>query len=424
MLSLEDLESHVPITGDVPLLTGVHHTSHVTPGLEGLHSDQHEIAQLSDDSDGDLPTGRGRSTHDHPDKVAGPSGRKEGMHSLVLPNDDNTGGVRALACSKNGRFIATGSVNHAVVLWNASNGDRVRECLAHTDTICSVAFSPDSQYIVSGSRDTHAILWKVATGERVASLVGHRNLVNTVSYSPDGQIIATGSTDRTIRLWNADGSLRSVLEGHNAMVMLLAFSSDSQRLVSASADYTARIWSTAPGDTAFSTLDGHEGVIYSIAFSPDNRKVVSGSDDGSTRIWSAESSQELVTLREHNGSVWAAVFSTDGKRVLSVASDGFIKVCDSLTGELVFSQEVNEGFSSNINAAAFSDDTKLCATATDSRVRVWNTQTGACIATLEGHEDSVSHLWFSPNGDSVISSSDDSTFRAWNLRQLGHLQSV
>ncbi|EPQ54783.1 hypothetical protein GLOTRDRAFT_42827 [Gloeophyllum trabeum ATCC 11539] len=74
----------------------------------------------------------------------------------------------------------------------------------HGDLLNSVAFSPDGKYIASGSDDKTIRVWNAQTREPVGEpLTGHGDLVNSVAFSPDGKYIASGSDDKTIRVWNA-----------------------------------------------------------------------------------------------------------------------------------------------------------------------------------------------------------------------------
>ena len=76
----------------------------------------------------------------------------------------------------------------------------------HQDLINSVAFSPNGQFIASGSHDKTIRIWNLADDKEIQKLEGHENWINSVAFSPDGQFIASGSHDKTIRIWNwADG---------------------------------------------------------------------------------------------------------------------------------------------------------------------------------------------------------------------------
>ncbi|KAI0944756.1 hypothetical protein AcW1_002389 [Taiwanofungus camphoratus] len=329
--------------------------------------------------------------------------------------DDDAGGVSTLVFSPNGQYVARGSEDSTIIIWDTVIGEKVSECLDHSDMICSLDFSPDSRSLVSGSRDTSAIIWSVDKGEPRQILDGHQDFVECVRYSPDGRTIATSSVDFTIRQWNAEsGGAESILRGHHATVMLVAYSPNGRRLVSASADCTVRIWDTI-NDTTLAILEGHQGVIYSLAFSPDSRRLVTGSDDGSCGVWNVETGEELLTLHEHTGSVWTAMFSPHGKHLLSVASDRVVKVCDSFSGDNLSTVEVGNG---RVSVAAFSPDGELvCTSAEDNAIRLYRTRTGACLALLQEHTEHVTHLKFSPDGDHIVSS-DDNAVRLWHLSSL------
>ncbi|MCP4372529.1 MAG: hypothetical protein GY797_31150, partial [Deltaproteobacteria bacterium] len=65
----------------------------------------------------------------------------------------------------------------------------------------SVAFSPDGKFLASGSYDNTVRLWEVSTGEQLRELTGHSDSVWSVAFSPDGKFLASGSDDKTVRLW-------------------------------------------------------------------------------------------------------------------------------------------------------------------------------------------------------------------------------
>ena len=72
---------------------------------------------------------------------------------------------------------------------------------SHNSYVLSVAFSPDGNYLASGSHDNTIKLWDVKNGSTIWT-GSHNSYVNSVAFSPDGNYLASGSNDKTIKLWS------------------------------------------------------------------------------------------------------------------------------------------------------------------------------------------------------------------------------
>jgi|688.fasta_scaffold01174_49 hypothetical protein len=69
---------------------------------------------------------------------------------------------------------------------------------------------------------------------------------------------------------------------------------------------------------------------------------------------------------------------------------------------------------SAVNALMALSDGRIISGSDDKVIRIWNTVSGSCIASLEGHEDPVISLAVLGNG-CLASGSDDETIRLWDL---------
>ena len=113
--------------------------------------------------------------------------------------------VLSLAVSKDGRWIAAGTLFGYVFVWNATTHERV---FSHWEDYhrIGVDFSPDSTRLVSASHNRTASIWDIANRRRMRTLE-HGDLVIAAKYSPQGDRIATATHD-SVRVWDSnDGRL-------------------------------------------------------------------------------------------------------------------------------------------------------------------------------------------------------------------------
>ena len=433
---------------------------------------------------------------------------------------EHTENITTLVFSPNNTTLASGSEDNTIRLWNATTGQLLSLPLSeHTGDVTSIAFSPDSQTLASGSRDNTIRLWSATTGQHLATLEeqivwgavtheGHTGDVTAVVFSPDGATLASGDTDNTIRLWDVGARQhRTALTGHTGTVTALTFSKDGTILVSGSRDNTIRLWNTATGKH-LDTLEGHEDDVIVLAFSFDGTTLASGEAGGITRLWAGDTGQHLdtlsyslgdevsgdpihaiafspdglilssgsghtyseryqyqtsgwcgpggwyyyrstnatfyrgstqlwsiltrkhrSTLTEYGAFVRALAFSSDGTTLVSAGEESYLirnycgvldsvvrdyslKLWDTNTGAHIADLE---GHSGDVSSIAFSHDGNLLASGSwDDTIRLWNPTTGGHLATFTGHSDDVNAIAFSPDSETLASGSDDDTIRLWN----------
>jgi WD40 repeat protein len=72
-----------------------------------------------------------------------------------------------------------------------NRGSLIHMMEAHMDWVQAVAFSADSLWLASGSGDRNVHLWDPQTGKHLAEpFKGHLNDINSVAFSPDGKCIS------------------------------------------------------------------------------------------------------------------------------------------------------------------------------------------------------------------------------------------
>ncbi len=114
---------------------------------------------------------------------------------------DKLGQPNAVAFSSDDAILATASYGR-ICLFNS----RTLELIDSVPTRATDAldFSPDGQFLASGSSQDTVKLWQLtATGAHLKAVLGtHDDAVTDVRFSPDGRLLASISGSSTLKLWD------------------------------------------------------------------------------------------------------------------------------------------------------------------------------------------------------------------------------
>jgi WD40 repeat protein len=322
-----------------------------------------------------------------------------------------TASSRVVAWSPDGEFLASGSEDNSVRLWEVATGNEIRRFQGHESSILSIAFSPDGRTLASASNSVR--LWEVATGNEIRRFQEPESSFESVAFSPDGKSLASGSDDKSVRLWEvATGNEIRRFQGHENPISGVAFSPDGKALASGSGDNTVRLWEIATGNE-IRRFQGHEGSVWSVAFSPDGKDLARSSSDNTVRLWEVATGNEIRRFQGHEDSVWSVAFSPDGKDLASASFDNSVRLWEVATGNEI---RRFKGHESSFWSAAFSPDGRVLASSSlDDTVRLWEVATGTEIRRFQGHKYSVLSAAFSPDGRALSSTSEDNSVRLWEV---------
>jgi WD40 repeat protein len=343
-------------------------------------------------------------------------------HDIAV-RQGHTGSVSDLLFTADGRRLVSvsrqGALGYAhdstVRLWEVGPQAGASVLRGHTNDIYPVVYSPDGQWIASGSWDKTVRLWDAATGESCAVLP-HPNVVRALEFSPDSSWLVTGcSPDESLRVWNvATAREDRKLKGPGTVPQAIALSPDGARIAAANGDGMTTITETATGKRVRSfQIDKRDAVKKALAYSPDGRLLACTGEDGTQiDVWDTQTHHRLARLTGHIAVVYSVAFSGDGLLLASASGDRTVRVWNVAAATCV---AVLTGHTDEVFSAVFHPDGKRLASAgRDRAIWLWDLASSEEVARLEGHTNFVFSLAFSPDGTSLASGSGDGTVRIWD----------
>ena len=322
-------------------------------------------------------------------------------------------------------------------IYEAQTGKELTLLTGHTDRVTSLGFPADGRFLASGSFDRTVRLWDIDTGKQTAVFAGHWGGIAAIVVSPDGKsVVSGGSWDSTLILWDTetgeqikrhtrytDNLIRRfkiwldksrTVPDPNA-IEVLAFSPDGKTFVSGHRDSTLRLWNAETGRKSATVKDHKRGGIDGLAFSPDGNMLASSTMDG-TMLHTFPKGRPLA--RHIHGVPFPRnlVCSPDGTRIIgsgylgreTIGKKRFVHKWDAATGELLMSTPTEH--TDQLEALAVSPDGNTVLTGSwDGTIHKWDLETGTDLSTFAtGHGRGPSALAFSEDGQTLIS-----TLRRW-----------
>ncbi|MDH4983223.1 serine/threonine-protein kinase [Hyphomicrobium sp. D-2] len=167
--------------------------------------------------------------------------------------------------------------------------------------------------------------------------------------------------------------------------------------------------------TPIAEVAAHNGAITGAVFTADGRRILTSGADGTMKLWDASHRTLVRTIELDDGA--ATSLALNGSRALTAHANGKVVMWDIDTAAKLVTVQRNEA---NVWAVKFAGDPERFAVAShDGGVALWDArQPSAPLAVLDGHENAVQALAFSPQQLLLASGGADRVVRLWNLDTL------
>ncbi|XP_057295840.1 protein HIRA-like isoform X2 [Hydractinia symbiolongicarpus] len=300
----------------------------------------------------------------------------ENVPKMLCQMDEHTACVNCLRWSNSGKFLASGGDDKIIMLWglsrasgstvfgtggvvvNIENWKCAHILRGHSGDILDIAWSPDDSYIATGSVDNTIIVWNAQKfPEIVHTIKEHHGLVKGVTFDPVGKYLASQSDDKSLCIWNtSDWKLEKKItepfleSSGTTHALRLNWSPDGHYVVSAHAmnngGPVAKIVERNGWKTRMDFV-GHRKAITCVRFNdrlfsgkneaskPQYVCCAVGSRDRSLSVWITSLQRPLVVIHElFENSVMDISWSQCGYFLIACSLDGTVAYMDFSQEEL------------------------------------------------------------------------------------------
>ncbi|CAO1616831.1 unnamed protein product [Sympodiomycopsis kandeliae] len=392
-------------------------------------------------------------------------------------------------------FLTTSGDNTARI-WDVTSEQPLHALQGHRNWVLTAAWDPLERRCATGDMDGVIWLWdaidRTAHGRQGWGSKSGKQVEEEEAERRRQEGEVQGSEDSPAKMKMKASEKRALrhtapsghaLKGHTKWITSLAFepahlNSTSPRLASSSKDGTVRVWNTSTRTLAF-TLGSHSSSVNVVRWGGESGSggggvLYTAANDRTVKIWDGSNGRLIRSLDAHSHWVNTLALSTDfllrsgafderkgglidglslststNDQIQAAALKRFKKFTSSQPETLVSGSEDHTlfywppqingdaskgieggttpkkpllrmvGHQKSVNHVTFSPDGRYIASGSfDSSIRLWNGFNGKFIATLRGHVSSVYRLSWSCDSRLLISASKDSTMKIWNLKNF------
>ncbi|MDQ3130697.1 MAG: TIR domain-containing protein [Acidobacteriota bacterium] len=360
------------------------------------------------------------------------------------------------ALSPNGKLLATGGYGGIVKILDSESRKEIGSFQIE-GILNSISFSPDGENLLVGSDDFLAKVVRVRD-RGIISTFENQSSISSAAFSPDSKRVFTLGIDRILKVWDLQQEQKFYDDNDTRPLWSAEISKDGKLVAAAGFKGIVHVWSTESQKQLFSLNHGEP--VTSVQFSPDSTKLITvgNPDNRYAKLWSLTEGNEIMNSEFSDTVLNSIAFSADGKYIFTVDDSGMLKkwsfgdrhTLNLIENPSLEQMETSRSFSNDgkffvmngdgknahkykwdginftdpqilkhlrkVNSIFYSHDGKSIVTASeDTTVKIWNADTCQNLRTFV-HKGIVQSASFSPDDTKIVSVGFDKTVRIWDVK--------
>ncbi|GMH45250.1 hypothetical protein BSKO_13207 [Bryopsis sp. KO-2023] len=362
----------------------------------------------------------------------------------TCPGDEEA--VTAMCFTPDDRILFSVSRSQTLRKWDLLEGECTRSWKVHRAAVADMMVDRTGSVLATGGADKLVSIWDVEGGYCTHNFKGHKSIVYKVLFHPSKPILFSGGEDSEVRVWNLEkDSCTAVLKGHMSAVTSLVISPDQSILLSGARDKVVVLWDIIKNVqlATVPVFEAIEGLVClpcpkTLKKSKQSAKkplviFATGGERGFLKIWRSDTANSIAEQKKLAGA-------HDGGEITSLdivsGQNGSVIMTSMADCTLAFwNYEVEEGGSSVVDQSRLlvgnndeitdlewvgplENPTHICLATNSTHLRLFDTESLNCTASLAGHSDAVlctasCRLEDGEASTLVVSGSKDNSIFVW-----------
>ena len=273
----------------------------------------------------------------------------------------------------------------------------------------ALSASADSRWLAVGLDDGHVQLIRSDTANMDQRVRVHDAAITALAWNPRTPLLASGGEDGAVRVHNlAQGGHKDVVPPGDLWAQQVAWNPKGSKLA----------WSVGRKSSIHS-VDGRgdqdlpevESTVAGLTWAPDG-ETVAVACYGGVRLFDPKSGRRTRKL-DWKGSMINLALSPNGKVIACGCQDNSVHFWRLSTGR----DSMMSGYPLKPSTIAWSHDSSMLATGGGKEITVWEFSgkgpEGSAPLVLEGHQNPVTHVAFSPLVKVLASGDRDGQILIW-----------